>query len=102
MACFSVIIAGLARTREQIIPVGISAVFVLAAFGGLWWPFFEQPPWMQTVAQGVMTTWSMFAIQDVMMRNRTLLEIAPKLGILIAYGLASFALGLRLFRYAET
>jgi ABC-2 type transport system permease protein len=102
MACFSVIIAGLARTREQIIPVGISAVFVLAAFGGLWWPFFEQPHWMQAAARGVMTTWSMFAIQDVMMRNRSLLEIAPELGILIAYGLASFAIGLRLFRYAET
>ncbi len=102
MACFSVIIAAMARTREQIIPVGISAVFVLAALGGCWWPFFEQPPWMQTVAQGIVTTWSMFTIHDVMLRNRTLLEIAPKLLFLVAYGLASFAIGLRMFRYSET
>lgn len=102
MACFSVIIAALARTREQIIPVGLSAVFILAALGGCWWPFFEQPKWMQTVAQGVMTTWSMFAIHDVMLRDKGLLEVAPKVLFLIAYGVVSFGIGLRLFRYTET
>ena len=102
MACFSVIIAAVARTREQIIPVGLSAVFILAALGGCWWPFFEQPKWMQMVAQGVMTTWSMFAIHDVMLRDKGLLEVAPKLLFLLAYGFVSFGIGLRLFRYAET
>jgi ABC-type multidrug transport system permease subunit len=101
MACFSVIVAGIARTREQIIPVGLSAVFVLAALGGCWWPFFEQPKWMQTLAQGVMTTWSMFAIHDVMLRDKGLLDVAPKLLLLTAYGLVSFGIGLRIFRYAE-
>jgi linearmycin/streptolysin S transport system permease protein len=101
MACFSVIVAAIARTREQIIPVGLSAVFILAALGGCWWPFFEQPKWMQIIAQGVMTTWSMFAIHDVMLRDKTLLEVAPKLLLLTAYGLVSFGIGLRLFRYAE-
>ncbi len=101
MACFSVIVAAIARTREQIIPVGMSVVFILAALGGCWWPFFEQPKWMQTIAQGVMTTWSMFAIHDVMLRDRGLIEVAPKLLFLLAYGVASFAVGLRFFRYTE-
>ena len=101
MACFSIIIAALARTREQIIPVGLSAVFILAAVGGCWWPFFQQPKWMQVVGQGVMTTWSMFAIQDVMLRDKTLLQIAPKLLLLISYGVVSFAIGSRFFRYAD-
>ena len=57
---------------------------------------------MQAVAQGAMTTWSMFAIHDVMLRDRTLLEVAPKLLILLAYGVVSFGLGLRLFRYADS
>lgn len=101
MACFSLIVAALARTREAIIPVGLSAMFILAALGGCWWPFYEQPKWMQTIAQGVMTTWSMFTIHDVMLRDRNLLEIAPKLLLLLAYGLVSFAIGSRFFRYAE-
>src|SRR5512143_4065871 len=37
MACFSMLVAALARTREQIIPIGLSAVFILAGVGGCWW-----------------------------------------------------------------
>lgn len=102
MACFGVIVAALARTREQVIPVGLSVVFLLSSVGGLWWPMFEEPKWMQVVAQGAMTTWSMLAIHDVMLRDRSLLEVAPKLLILSAYGVVSFVIGLRLFRYADS
>lgn len=101
MACFAVIVAALARTREQIIPVGMSAVFLLAALGGLWWPFFHQPLWMQTVGRGAMTTWSMFAVQDVMLRGRDLREVSGEVALLVAYGVASFAIGLSLFKYGQ-
>ena len=101
MACFSLILAALARTREQVVPVGISAVFILAALGGCWWPFFEQPKWMQTVAQATLTAWSMLTIHDVMLRNKDFLDILPKLAFLSAYGIVSFFIGLRLFRYSE-
>ena len=57
---------------------------------------------MQTIAQGLMTTWSMFALHDVMLRGRTLLETSPTILFLFAYGVVSFVIGLRLFRYAET
>lgn len=76
-------------------------MFLLAALGGLWWPFYDQPPWMQTVARGAMTTWSMFAIQDVMLRDKSLAEVAPSVLLLVAYGFVSFGIGLRLFRYGE-
>lgn len=102
MACFSVIIAAFARTREQIIPVGLSSMFILASMGGCWWPFFEQPKWMQTIAQAAMTTWSMQTIHDVMLREKTLLEITPNLLFLFAYAVVSFLIGQRMFRYTET
>jgi ABC-2 type transport system permease protein len=101
LASFSVIIAAMARTREQIIPVGMSAVFVLASLGGCWWPVYSQPKWMQAMGQFVVTTWSMFAIQDVMFRDKSLLQIAPTVLLLIGYGVASFAVGARMFRYGE-
>jgi hypothetical protein len=56
---------------------------------------------MQTVANATLTTWSMFAIQDVILRDKSLAEVSPKLLILFAYGLVSFLIGLRLFRYGE-
>jgi ABC-2 type transport system permease protein len=101
MSAFSVIIAAIARTREQIIPVGMSAMFALTTIGGCWWPFYESPKWMQTIAQGLMTTWSMFALHDVMLRGRTVIEAGPKILFLFAYGAVSFMIGLRLFRYTE-
>lgn len=101
MACFSLLVAALAGSRERIIPVGMSAVFVLAAMGGCWWPFFNQPEWMQRVGRGVVTTWSMFAIHDVMLRGRGLVDVTPTLLVLVGYGVASFLLGARFFRYAE-
>jgi ABC-2 type transport system permease protein len=101
LACVALIIAALARTREQIIPVGMSAVFILAALGGCWWPVYSQPTWMQAMGQFVNTTWSMFAIQDVMFRDKNLLQIFPTLLLLLGYGLASFIVGSRFFRYAE-
>lgn len=102
MACFAVIVAALARTREQAIPVGMSVVFLLAALGGLWWPFFHQPVWMQTIGRGAMTTWSMFAVQDVMLRDRSLAQVAGKIAFLVAYGVASFVIGLSLFSYGRS
>lgn len=102
MATFSVIVAGIARSREQIIPVGLSAVFILAAIGGCWWPVYQQPAWMQEIAPAAMTTWSMFAIHDVMLRDKGLLDLAPKILLLLGYGGVSFLIGLRLFRYSET
>ncbi len=98
MACFAVIVAGLARTREQAIPVGMSAVFVLAALGGLWWPFFHEPLWMQTVGRGAMTTWSMFVLQDVMLRGKDLRAISGEIVFLLAYGAVCFGAGLIMFR----
>jgi ABC-2 type transport system permease protein len=76
-------------------------VFVLAALGGLFWPLYDLPRWMQTAANGAVTTWSMFAIQDVILRDRGVAEVSSKLLILYAYGLVCFLIGLRLFRYGD-
>jgi hypothetical protein len=56
---------------------------------------------MQAAANGAVTTWSMFAVQDVILRDKSLAEISSKLLILFAYGFVSFLIGLRLFRHGD-
>jgi ABC-type multidrug transport system permease subunit len=102
MGAFSIIVAAIAHTREQIIPAGMSVVFILAAVGGLWWPFYDQPRWMQMIGWGAMTSWSMRAVQDVILRNKSVLEIWRALAILTGYGIVCFAIGLRLFHYGRS
>jgi hypothetical protein len=46
--------------------------FILASLGGLLWPLYNLPQSMQEVACAPITTWSMFGIRDVMLRERSL------------------------------
>jgi ABC-2 type transport system permease protein len=87
MASCALAVATVAQTRERIIPIGLAVTFALASIGGCWWPFFNQPHWLQLIGRGLMTTWSMLAIHDVMLRNKTALEIVPKLAVLIGQGM---------------
>jgi len=43
----------------------------------------------------------MSAIQDVMLRDKNLIAVSTELLVLGAYGLASFLIALRLFRYGD-
>jgi len=99
MTCFAAVVAAFVRTREQAIPVGLAVAFVLASLGGLFWPLYDLPKMMQQIASALITTWSMSALQDVMLRDKSLIEVSTELLVLVAYGLVSFLIALRLFRY---
>ena len=101
MTCFAAVVAAFVRTREQAIPVGLAVAFVLASLGGLFWPLYDLPKSIQAIAHVLMTTWSMSALQDVILRDRGVAGVSTALLVLLAYGLVSFLVGLRLFRYGD-
>ena len=92
------LVAGLARSREQTLPLGLSMVMALSALGGCWWPQSMQPDWMNRVSPVVFTTWAMRGLNDLILRERGLDAVALPIGVLIVYGAVTMALGLRLFR----
>jgi ABC-type multidrug transport system permease subunit len=99
MTCFAAVIAAFVRTREQAIPVGLAVSFTLASLGGLFWPIYDLPRALQSVSRLLMTTWSMSAIQDLMLRGRSLSGVSTELLVLVAYSIISFFIALGLFRY---
>ncbi len=101
MASLALAVATLAQTRERIIPVGLAVTFAVASVGGCWWPFFSQPHWMQVIGRGLTTTWSMLAIQDVMVRNKDALAIVPKLGVIVLQGMLWLSLAVIAMRRRE-
>jgi ABC-2 type transport system permease protein len=101
MTCFAAVVASFVRTREQAVPVGLAVAFILASLGGLLWPLYNLPESIQKVARVLITTWSMFGIQDVILRGRSLTGVSTELLVLLAYGVASFLIALRLFRYGD-
>jgi ABC-2 type transport system permease protein len=99
MTCFAAVVAAFVRTREQAIPVGLAVAFVLASLGGLFWPLYDLPRSVQHIANALITTWSMSAVQDVILRDKSLVAVSRELLVLTAYGVVSFMIALRLFRY---
>jgi ABC-2 type transport system permease protein len=92
------LVAGLARSREQTLPLGLSLVMALSALGGLWWPQSAQPDWISRISPAVFTTWSMRGLNDLILRERGLEAVALPTMVLFLYGVGTLFLGLRLFR----
>jgi ABC-2 type transport system permease protein len=92
------LVAGLARSREQTLPLGLSVVMAFSAMGGCWWPQSAQPDWMSRLSPAFFTTWAMRGLNDLILRERGLDAIMLPAGVLLAYGAATLALGIHLFR----
>jgi ABC-2 type transport system permease protein len=92
------LVAGLAHSREQTLPLGLSLVMALSALGGLWWPQSLQPAWMDRLSPAVFTTWAMRGLNDLILRERGLDAVLLPALVLVLYGSALMAIGVRLFR----
>ena len=102
MTGFSLLVSAFARTREQVIPLGLTVVMIVCALGGCWWPLYHMPPWLQQIAQLTFTAWAMEGFHDVILRERGLLDVLPAIGVLVAYGAVCLAGGARLYRLDAT
>ena len=90
--------AGLAGTREQTLPFGLAFVLGFSCLGGLWWPPWVTPVWMQKISSVVFTTWAMRGMADLMLRDRGLAALPFTTSVLVLNGIALMAFGLALFR----
>jgi ABC-2 type transport system permease protein len=100
-AAFGLIVAGVGRTRDAILPVGAIVIMTMAAVGGCWWPIDLEPVWMQQLALALPTTWAMRAFNDLMIRNlaasSALVPAAVNFGFGIIYTVAGVAIARRRF-----
>jgi ABC-type multidrug transport system permease subunit len=95
---FGLVVAGLAPSREAVLPAGSIAILTMAAAGGCWWPIDLEPQWMRTVALAFPTTWAMEAYNDLMIRRWPASAVVESTLVLFAHGTAYLLLGLALFR----
>jgi ABC-type multidrug transport system permease subunit len=95
---FGLVVAGLAPTREAVLPVGSIVIVTMAAVGGCWWPIDLEPRWMRSVALAFPTTWAMDAFNDLMIRRRTVEAALEPAAVMLAYGAFYLIVGVALFR----
>jgi ABC-2 type transport system permease protein len=95
---FGLVVAGVATSRESVLPIGSIVIVTMASVGGCWWPIDLEPRWMRTAALGFPTTWAMAAFNDLMIRRQPASAAVWPTLVLFAYGFAYLVLGTWLFR----
>jgi len=95
---FGLVVAGLAASREAVLPIGSIVIVTMAAVGGCWWPIDLEPRWMRSVAQAFPTTWAMAAYNDLMIRRQAIAAALRPTAVLLSYGALYLAAGVWLFR----
>lgn len=88
----ALLIAVSSSTTEQATLLGGTGNIVLAAIGGIMIPKFVMPASMQAVANWSPMSWGLEGFLDILLRNGTLHDIAPKAGGLFLLGLVTLLL----------
>lgn len=98
-AMVGVLLAGLARTEQQVIGLGVIAANVLAALGGCWWPIEITPLWAQKLALLFPTGWAMDALHKLVSFGEPAKAILPHLAATLTAALVAGQAALRRFRF---
>jgi linearmycin/streptolysin S transport system permease protein len=92
------LVAGLAGTEEQTLPISLAVVLLVSAVGGLWWPLSGQPSAMRSVAVFLPSTWAMRGMTNLVLRDRGFAAVLPSVGVLLLQGGLLLVLGVITFR----
>ena len=87
------------RSESQANSLSVMLGMVLALLGGCWYPQEIFPASVRAITQVVPTTWAMRGLTDLVVRGQDVVAILPVAGVLMAFALVFFAIGVARFRY---
>jgi ABC-2 type transport system permease protein len=93
------LVAALVRTEAQATGLTVLLLLTMSALGGSFVPRFIMPEWLQTLGLITPHAWAIDAYQDLLVRGYGLREIWPKVGVLTAFSVAFFGVGVWRFRF---
>jgi ABC-2 type transport system permease protein len=94
-----VLVATLAHTEAQISGLTVLLLLTLSVLGGCFIPRFIMPEWLRTVGQITPHAWALDAYQDLLVRGYNFWEVLPKVGVLGAFAVIFFGIGVWRFRF---
>jgi ABC-2 type transport system permease protein len=91
----------LANNFRQVNIGGLTTLLLLSAsaLGGYFIPRFTMPEWLRTAGLITPHAWALDAYQDLLVRRYGLVDVLPKVGVLAAFALVFFAIGVWKFRF---
>jgi ABC-2 type transport system permease protein len=94
-------LVALVKTRRQLNPVVTLVTLVSSIIGGIFFPAWLEPSWMQQIARIGLPFWAAEGMNNVMIYGKDLAYVLPDILGLIVYGLICYLIALRFFRFQE-
>ncbi|HSR67517.1 MAG TPA: ABC transporter permease [Acidobacteriota bacterium] len=92
------VLSTLGRSEQAAGGIGWAIMIVMAMLGGGMIPLFIMPAWMQTVSNVSPVKWAILAMEGVLWRGFTAIDMLLPCGILTAIGAVCFTLGILIFK----
>jgi ABC-2 type transport system permease protein len=99
VASLGLLIGAMAKGEDQVIMFSMLAMFVFSALGGAWFPLDITGKAFATIGHLMPTAWAMDGFENIIVRGLGLNSALLPAGILLAYGVAFFALAVWRFRF---
>lgn len=98
VASFGIFLVSIAKTRKQLSGLSSMIILTMSAIGGSMIPLFAMPPIMQKIAVVSVNYWGIQGFYDIFARNLSLVELLPRIAVLLGIGLVMSFISLRLFK----
>ncbi|MFY0630779.1 MAG: ABC transporter permease [Flavobacteriaceae bacterium] len=98
VSSFGVLLVSTVKTRQQLNGMSTIIIILMSAIGGSMIPINMMPGFLQDIAVVSVNYWGIQGFFDIFWRQLPLLEILPKMGILLGIGLGMVLVSIRLFK----
>ena len=98
VSSFGVFLVSTVKTRQQLQGMSTIIIILMSAIGGSMIPINMMPAFMQKIAGISVNYWGIEGFFDIFWRQLPLIEILPKMGILLAIGLGMVLVSIPLFK----
>lgn len=98
VSSLGIFLAAVAKTRQQAQNLSTIIILVMSAIGGSMIPIFIMPPILQKLALLSVNYWGIQGFYDLFWRALPLVEILPKILILMSIGIVMTFTSIRLFK----
>jgi ABC-2 type transport system permease protein len=91
----------LGKTERAASGIGWAVLMVFAMIGGGMMPLFFMPDWLKALSDISPIKWGILALEGAIWRDFTFSELLKPYLVLVGFGMVSFIIGARLFRWSE-
>ncbi|MBN2258200.1 MAG: ABC transporter permease [Anaerolineaceae bacterium] len=98
-AALGTMMGAFVKNENQATGLSIMLGMLMALLGGCWYPLDLFPAGVQDIVKALPTTWAMQGMLDVGLRGSDITGILPEVGVLLAFAILFFTIGLLRFRY---